>query len=70
MVKPGNTNWGGKLSTVDLPIKIAWFVQKQVMFVLSKAADPNKLVKGGQMYWSFPFCKTSLVKPTAIHKLT
>jgi len=27
-IKPGNTNWGGRLSTVDLLIKVACFVKK------------------------------------------
>ncbi len=26
--QPGNTNWGGRLSTVDLLIKVACFVKK------------------------------------------
>ncbi len=33
------------------------------MFALSKAADPNQLVHGGQLYWALPFSKTSLVLP-------
>jgi hypothetical protein len=30
------------------------------MFAVSKAADLNKLVQGGQLYWAFPFSKTWL----------
>ncbi len=37
-VQPGNTNWRGRLCTVDLLIKITWFVK---MFVISKVADLN-----------------------------
>jgi hypothetical protein len=31
------------------------------MFAISKAADLNQLVQGGQLYWAFPFSKGSLV---------
>jgi hypothetical protein len=37
----GNTNWRGRLSTVDLLISIAHFVRKKIMFSISKAAHPN-----------------------------
>ncbi len=30
------------------------------MFVISKAADLNNLVQGGQLYWAFRFSKGSL----------
>jgi hypothetical protein len=30
------------------------------MFVLSKAANLNKLAYEGQLYWAFPFSKGSL----------
>jgi len=30
------------------------------MFAISKAADLNWLVRGGQLYWVFPFRKGSL----------
>jgi hypothetical protein len=30
------------------------------MFALSKAADLNYLVQGGQLYWALPFSKVSL----------
>ncbi len=38
---PGNTNCRGGVSTVDLLIKVACFVKKYIVFVISKAADPN-----------------------------
>jgi len=38
------------LSTVDLLIALACFIKKQVMSALSKAADLNQLVRGGQLY--------------------
>jgi len=40
----------GVLSTVDLLVKVACFVNKNIMFAISKAADLNKLVQGGQLY--------------------
>ncbi len=40
-VKAGNSNRRGRLSTVDLLIKVACFVKQQVMSALSKAADLN-----------------------------
>jgi hypothetical protein len=40
----------GKLRTVDLLIKVACFVKKEIMFALSKGADLTDLVQGGQMY--------------------
>ncbi len=56
----GNTNWGGKLSTIDLLIKEACFVKKENIIFTIKQADLNWLVQGGQLYWTFPFSKTSL----------
>ncbi len=47
-----HTNWRGRL------IKIAYFVKK---FAISKTADLNQLVQGGQLYRAFPFIKGSLV---------
>ncbi len=32
------------------------------MFAVSKAADLNQLGQGGQLYWTFPFSKVSLVR--------
>jgi len=40
-VKAGNTNGRGRLSTVDLLIKVACFVKKEIMLALSKAIDKN-----------------------------
>jgi len=31
-----------------------------LVFSISKAADLNWLVQGGQLYWAFLFCKCSL----------
>jgi hypothetical protein len=36
-----NTNGRGRLSTVDLLIKVACFVKKEIMLALSKAIDKN-----------------------------
>ncbi len=50
-VQAGNTNWRGRLSTVDLLFKVTCFVKKQIMLAISKAQH----VHGGQLYWAFPF---------------
>jgi hypothetical protein len=36
------------------------------MFALSKAANLNQLVQGGQLYRAFPFSKVSLPQPTRL----
>jgi hypothetical protein len=41
MPSPGNTYWRGRLSTVDLLIKVACFVKKINNVNKSKAADQN-----------------------------
>ncbi len=46
LIESGNPYWRGRLSKVDLLIKIACFV-KNICSAL-KAADMNKLVQGGQ----------------------
>ncbi len=56
-----NANWRGRLSTVDLLIKVTCFVKLLLIFAILKRADLNQLVRGGQMYWGFPFSKGSLV---------
>jgi len=50
MLASGNTNWRGRLSTVDLLISVACFVKKQIMLSITKAAHLNRLVKGGKLY--------------------
>ncbi len=58
----GTPNWGGRLTTID-PIKLACFCKKcKWYFYYKKGAELNYLVQGGQMYWAFPFNKTSLDK--------
>jgi hypothetical protein len=47
------------LSMIDLLIKVAGFI------AISKAADLNLSVQGGQLYWFFPFSKDSLVEEMA-----
>jgi hypothetical protein len=37
-------------STVDLLVKVACVVIKQITFAMSKRADLNNLVQGGQLY--------------------
>jgi hypothetical protein len=49
-ISAGNTNLRGRLSTVDLLIKVASFVKKQIIFTFSKIADVNWFVLGGQPY--------------------
>ncbi len=51
----------GRLSTVDLLIKVACFVKEVKIFSIQKGADLNWLVQGGQLYSAFPFSKTSLM---------
>jgi hypothetical protein len=60
-VKAGNTTLGGRLSTVDLLIKVDCFIKKLNIFNINWA-DLNYLAQGGQPYWAFPLSKTSLVK--------
>jgi hypothetical protein len=57
----GNTNWGGRLSTLDLLIRVACFVKNLNNIFNIKGGNQNWLVQGGQPYRAFPFCKTSLV---------
>jgi hypothetical protein len=59
-INPGNTEWKGRFSTVDLLIKAASFIKSKYCLHLSKAADVNYSVPGGQLYWAFPFIKGSL----------
>ncbi len=40
----------GKFSEVDLLVKIACFVRKENTFTVTKAADHNLTVQGGQLY--------------------
>jgi len=40
----------GRLSTVDLLVKLTGFAKQQIMFGLSKAVDLNWFVQGGQWY--------------------
>jgi len=49
-LKAGKTYCGGRLSTVDLLIKVACFVQNVNNIFNVKGADLNKLVQGGQLY--------------------
>jgi hypothetical protein len=58
---PGNTNWRGRLSTVDLLIKVACFVKRVNNNLILKGEYINLLVQGGQLYLAFPFSKISLV---------
>ncbi len=57
----GNTNWKGRLSTVDLLIKVVCFVNKETNIFNAKMIDLNELEQGGQLCWAFPFSKTSLL---------
>jgi hypothetical protein len=49
IVDQGTLTKGEGLSTVDL-IKVACSVTKETIFSLSKAANLNLLLKGGQLY--------------------
>ncbi len=50
MVRPGNTNWSGRLTTVDLLIEVACLCKKSINVCKSKEAELNKFVEGGQLY--------------------
>ncbi len=53
--KTWNTNWRGRLSTVDLMTKVACLVKKsKICLYYQIAADLKFLVQGGQLYWAFP----------------
>jgi hypothetical protein len=41
MARPGNTNYRERLSTIDLLIKVACFVEKVKTLSLLKGADLN-----------------------------
>jgi hypothetical protein len=49
-LQQGTLTEGGRLSTGDLLIRVACFVEKKIMFTISRAADLNKLEQGGQLY--------------------
>jgi hypothetical protein len=40
-VELGNTKGRGRFGTVDLLIRVAWFVKMEIMYSISKAADLN-----------------------------
>ncbi len=61
-VLPGNSYWRGRLSTVDLLIKRSYFIKKEKIVSVWKAADLNWLAQGGQQYWNFPFSRASMVE--------
>jgi hypothetical protein len=55
-LEPGNSHWRGRLFVVTLAIK---FYKKENIVSVFKAAHPNLLAPGGQLY-----CKDSLLEPT------
>jgi hypothetical protein len=57
-----NTNKRGRLSTLDLLIKVACFVKKiNIMFNAQRLSKLGN--KGGQWYSVFPFSKASMSNP-------
>jgi len=52
-----NTNWGGRLSAVDLLCKVACFMKKENN-IFNMTSNWSK--QGGQLYLAFPFSKTYL----------
>jgi hypothetical protein len=50
LVWAGNTNWGGRLSTVDLLVKVVCFVKNVNNIFNINGTDQNKLIQGGQLY--------------------
>jgi hypothetical protein len=59
----GKPYWRGRLSTIDLPIKVAWLALKTSIL---KGTDLSWLVLGGQPYWAIPFSKASLETVRAV----
>jgi hypothetical protein len=54
--QPGNTNWRGTLSTVDLHIKLACFCKEaNNVCIIKSNKSKHWLVQGGQPYRVFPF---------------
>jgi hypothetical protein len=64
MVETENTYRWGRLSTVDLLIKVACFVSKVNNMFIIKTAYLNLAVQGGQPYCAFHFSKAFLVEVT------
>ncbi len=56
----GNPHYNGRLSTLDLLIKITCLVKKKKIFFSIKTAVPNYFMKGSQLNWYFPFSKDSV----------
>ncbi len=55
--RAGNSDWRGRLCTIDLLIKVACFVRKVNNIFTINWADAHWLVQGGQPYLIFPFHK-------------
>jgi len=51
---PGNTKWGGRLSTVGLLIKVACCIKKANIIFDIKKSWSKVVVQGGQLYWAYP----------------
>jgi hypothetical protein len=56
----GNPYWWGRLSALDVLVKIGCFVKKKYIASAWKEADLNQLVQGGQPHWSFSFSKDTM----------
>ncbi len=50
ILKAGNTNLTGRLSTIDFLIEMPCSAKKELMITISKATDLYQLVLGGQLY--------------------
>jgi len=62
VTKPGNPNWKGRISTVDLLLLTS---SNLLLFILKlhfSFLQNNLSQWGGQLQWAFPFIKDSLVK--------
>ncbi len=64
IVAAGNPNRRGRLSTVDLLVKVACFVTRVNNIFNITSNWSNELVQGGQPYRVFPLIKASLVAVT------
>ncbi len=61
-VKSGNPNWRRRFSTIDLLIKVAYFVKWVIVLAISKAADLNQEVNCTEPKISYIFNQETLTE--------
>jgi hypothetical protein len=67
-LKAGNPYTEGK-GSVRLTSLLKNFFNERKIFLVLRATDLNRLVRGGHVYWMFPFSKDSLLKATVLPQL-